>query len=137
MKQLIGDKDEEFLPDTKSGKLKWDHVPRKHNQQADLLTKGTLDLNYLESEEWLHGPKYISEKVNKWPVTVFEKGEINQSTPQDECKFKMHLCLLTHVNKDDNQMHKLAERLSCYTRLINTTAYYKNGEHMWAEINHL
>ena len=120
MKEKIDDNQENFLPDTVNGKLQWKHVARRHNMQADVLTKGTLDPEYLEKEEWIHGPKYIGQEVSSWPTTILKKEEMN--APEDEMKYKVHSCLIAQSKENENEMLLLAIKLSSYQKLVNTAA---------------
>ena len=62
----IGDEQNDIFSNCR---VTWKNMVRKFNAQADVLTKGTLDPEYLQSHEWIHGPKYISEEVGAWPTT--------------------------------------------------------------------
>ena len=121
IKEMIGDEQDDIF--SNGSMVMWKHVVRRFNSQADMTTKGTLDPNYLQSDEWIHGPKFITEDVAAWPTTVLAKDQINKSTPHDEMKYKVHSCLIAQSKEDENKLLLLAKKLSSYQKLINTTSY--------------
>lgn len=45
----------------------WRYVPSKLNV-ADEATRRSRDIDFSEKSRWLHGPEFLLQSSNKWPI---------------------------------------------------------------------
>ena len=104
----------------------WAHCPGKENP-ADIPTRWISPRQFVTSENWWTGPKWLSDEEDQWPKLP------DSSTTPSNCleEFKADknvatsLLTNTYVKATDQGLSKLvqAERYGSYQKLLNVTAY--------------
>ncbi|XP_067647299.1 uncharacterized protein Indy isoform X1 [Eurosta solidaginis] len=89
-------------------KMEWNYVPTKLNP-ADILSRGASPSELIESPIWMHGPEFLVDGRNKWPLScsaVKELPELRKkvllavprlSDITLECKYNTSFTNLQHV----------------------------------------
>ena len=101
----------------------WGHCPG-HENPADLPSRGT-PADRLNSDLWLHGPKWLAQDVSCWP-------EVHSSEPESpECRKEEKKQALPVISSSDGLNEHLFDPGRCSTleRLLRVTAWIKRWVH--------
>ena len=112
-------------------------VPSNENP-ADIASRGTTVQNLSENNLWWHGPKWLCERENNWPMSVTE--DVDEKTKLDyesELKKQRNQKEIQSFSMSENVTESSAmhyngkctpfgidsERFSTLTKLLRVTAY--------------
>ncbi|XP_017792100.1 PREDICTED: uncharacterized protein LOC108574093 [Habropoda laboriosa] len=96
---------------TKTDVTTWRHVT-SHDNPADLLSQGLTPLQFLETDLWRRGPRWLSIVESEWPKSKFA---ITTDVPERK---KITCLATTTVHTDD-----IITRYSSATKLKRVVAY--------------
>lgn len=99
----------------------WAHVSSTDNP-ADLLSRGMSMEDFVQSSHWFHGPKWLTEPVEHWPVSKFSQTDQIESRAAVECKPQTteHLVGMSTIKLQEIQ---LLQRYSSWNKVMRITAY--------------
>lgn len=89
----------------------WRHVPSESNP-ADLISRGTLPHNLVDSDLWFHGPEWLTLPESHWPSSKFDVPEL----PELKCEVSSHTAVVQPPNFPISTFSSL-------TRLKHVVAY--------------
>lgn len=98
----------------------WFHCNGKLNP-ADLLTRGESASNLLKSSLWFHGPNWLSQPVNVWPVS--EQINVDEDSVSHEKKSQMVNSLQVSVQSNEISTLLNLTRFSKLLKVYRITAY--------------
>ena len=88
--------------------VQWLWVPSQENA-ADTPSRGEVNIKFLESSGWRHGPDFLQEEEENWPTKIHTEFH----APQEEM-LSQQICLLTtQVNKkyeSESVLYPLAKK---------------------------
>lgn len=90
----------------------WHHV-RSADNPADIISRGMMPSQLIESKMWWHGPEFLTKNYNNWPLELSIPS--NEQTIPETKKCPVNLAT---VNLGNDIIH----RYSDYYRLIRITA---------------
>ncbi|XP_073956539.1 uncharacterized protein [Choristoneura fumiferana] len=96
----------------------WHHIPG-HENPSDLISRPVTPNKLIDNHTWFQGPQWLSLSHDQWPVSSFDKDNIPTVMPESKS-----VSLLQTINPELNTpLVSLTERLSKWTKLINTIVY--------------
>ena len=100
----------------------WRHIAGDLNP-ADDPSRGLNAKQLVDSDRWLHGPRFLSTDDNLWPHNSFQ----NDSLPDDDCEINHSAKVLASMAETPNRSRDITEeflaRFSCWFRLRKATAW--------------
>lgn len=97
-------------------KLKWNHVSTANNP-ADCSSRGILPQDLVNHGIWWHGPAWLSQAKQFWPVT----SNMNFHTQSENLEEK--LIKVNHVLISNDCVQNLFDKVSQYSKLRRVLAY--------------
>lgn len=100
------------------------HIPGVDNV-ADLLTRGIPAEEFIQKDEWFHGPKWLRGDPNRWPANFFATAEAEREAEKEQKKAVVAALVQKPLSKGRRWelLQVLQEKFSNYGKLLRMTAY--------------
>jgi len=97
---------------------RWFFVPGEQNI-ADSISRGTSPSKFLSSsKEWLHGPLWMNQEVEKWPIKSLKYISHREDLPE-----RNTISLALNTEPAENSLLNLINRTSVFSKLLYVTVY--------------
>ncbi|XP_062535483.1 uncharacterized protein LOC134204724 [Armigeres subalbatus] len=91
---------------------KWNHISGSENP-ADLVSRGMSVEDFLQSEDWKHGPSWLAHQQSSWPISNLP------AVSEDILETKSVVASIQTITS----INPWFLRWSSYTRLLHTVGY--------------
>ncbi|XP_053964104.1 uncharacterized protein LOC128867038 [Anastrepha ludens] len=95
----------------------WHHVPSELNP-ADILSRGTKADKFIENSLWFHGPHFLTQDAQHWPLPSCNAINDNNIPEQR----RQNIVLLTNPTTDIISEHKF---VTSYNKLLRIMCYVR------------
>lgn len=99
----------------------WKHV-RSSDNPADLVSRGMKIRDFIKSDLWSQGPKWLSCNESEWPITRIAVSPEMQEEITKECKQKIPQMKVLNIytGKKDELLYN---KFNDWNKIINVTSY--------------